>query len=125
MFLLLTRRLNGKENERITALLETLRREAPGKSVELSVSGLSRSEQVAALASLLGNRIDFDDADLDWIQRATHGNPYYLRELLDLLRERGHLAQTAGVWRLAEKPLASLVAPSLTDHFRPALPASV
>lgn len=117
VFLLLTRRTNGKDDASVTALLETLRQEAGERSIEFSMGDLSREDEYAVLKGILG-RVELAEEDLNWIHGSSRGNPYYLRELVTLLQAEGHLVNASGVWRLGSKPEGRLTPPSLQRHIR-------
>jgi tetratricopeptide (TPR) repeat protein len=124
VFLLLARRLNGKEDEQTTALLSTLRREAGPRTLELSLGGLTRGEQLALLEGLLGE-VHLEPEDADWLEASSQGKPYYLRELVELLRANGGLVRTGTVWRLNGRPRERVVPPSLHQYLRDRLARSL
>jgi tetratricopeptide (TPR) repeat protein len=117
VFLLLARRLNGKDDEHVTALLETLRRDAGERTVEIALEGLTQAEEVTLLESLLG-KVHFEPVDLDWLHASSQGKPYFLRELVELLRSDGRLVQNGGVWQLREQAREQLFPPSLLRQVR-------
>jgi tetratricopeptide (TPR) repeat protein len=117
VLLLLVRRLDGQDDERIASLIDTIRREAGERAVEVSLGALTRSEQVALIESMLGP-VELRPADLDWLENSTQGKPYYLHELVELLRREELLEKVGGVWRLRKHGNSKLVPPSLQRHLR-------
>jgi predicted ATPase len=114
VFLLLVRRQNGHVDRQTQSLLESLRRDVGDSAVELVVGGLSREEQIELVKSMLGP-VCLDDAQLAWLEASSQAKPYYLRELINLLRERGSLVKDGGVWRLVEQGRI-VVPPSLNQY---------
>jgi tetratricopeptide (TPR) repeat protein len=117
VLLLLVRRMDGQDLEQVASLIETIRREAGERVIEVSLGGLTRAEQIALIESLLGP-IELLPADLDWLESSTQGKPYYLRELVELLRREGLLEKAGGAWRLRRHGDAKVVPPSLHRHLR-------
>jgi tetratricopeptide (TPR) repeat protein len=116
VFLLLTRRLNGEVDERTQALLDTLH--AGDHTLELSVDGLSRPEQLELIRTQLDGTVELDDEDLAWLETSSQAKPYYLRELVRLLCDRGDFVQDGAVWRLRERPQEAIIPPSLQRYVR-------
>jgi tetratricopeptide (TPR) repeat protein len=98
VFLLLIRRVNGYNSDELDRLLRAMSRELGEASCELYLGGLDRGEQRALIEAELG-AVELDEAELDWLERSSEANPFYLRELIGDLRQRGMLAQQGGVWR--------------------------
>lgn len=117
VFLLLTRRANGHVDERTRALLDTLQRDMGGRALELSIGGLSRTEQLHLVHSVVGP-VDLSDEDLDWLNASSQGKPYYLREVVRLLLDRGELVREGAAWQLRAHPRVTIVPPSLQQYIR-------
>jgi len=115
IFVLLTNRLNGKEDPRVTSLLDTFRRELGPRVLEVSLGSLTSDEQVRLVRSIVGP-VDLAAEDLRWLETCSQGKPYYLRELVELLRDDGRLAQVGGVWKLQCETDVPIVPPTLWRH---------
>jgi tetratricopeptide (TPR) repeat protein len=117
IFLLLTKRVNGKEDPRVDSLLETLRRELGSSALEVSLGNLTPEEQVHVVGSILGP-VALTPQDLRWLESCSQGKPYYLRELVELLRDDGRLVRVGGTWKLQCETDVPVVPPTLWRNIR-------
>jgi tetratricopeptide (TPR) repeat protein len=115
VFLLLTKRVNGKEDAQLSSLLETLRRELGSRILELSLGILTPDEQLRVIRSILGP-VDLSPQDLRWLETCSQGRPYYLREVVELFRDDGRLARIGGTWKLQCETNVPVLAPSLARN---------
>jgi tetratricopeptide (TPR) repeat protein len=102
VFLILAHRSNGHIDDNVRKLIDTLHKEAVGSVHELSIPALARPEQRELIEALLGT-VEFNDDEFDLLDVSAQANPYYLRELIQLLDKRGTIAQSGGVWRFVER----------------------
>lgn len=75
--------------------------EAAGKPVRwFRVPPLTAAEAEGVCRARLGGALRFGGANLQWLLRISGGNPRYLGEILDYLRDTAWLTRTADGWRL-------------------------
>jgi predicted ATPase len=109
--------LNGKEDRQLAALLETVRRQGSERTVEISLGTLTRQEQLAVVRSIVGP-VELSPGDLEWLERCSQGRPYYLRELIELVRDDGILKRVGNVWKLERVSDDPIVPPTLSRNIR-------
>jgi tetratricopeptide (TPR) repeat protein len=117
IFLLLTKRVNGSEDPHVWSLLEALRRELGSHILEVSLGDLTPDEQLRVVGSILGP-VDLTRHDLRWLETCSEGKPYYLRELVELLRDDGRLVRVGGTWKLQCETDVPIVPPTLWRNIR-------
>lgn len=92
-FLLCTVRSGATTPEPLAALVRS------GDAEQLELDPLSEDAVVALVTGALGGQVDGAATHRLW--RLSRGNPLLLRELVDDARQRGALAHSGALWRLA------------------------
>ena len=114
VFVLLTTRTNGRERDGVLALRQVLGRVGElGR--EFVLPPLSPDEIALASEQLLGGICDFTAEDLAWLHLTSKGNPQYLAEVLQLLRQRRTLVELQHRWRFTARSDQIIVPPSLRE----------
>ncbi|HEY3282297.1 MAG TPA: AAA family ATPase [Armatimonadota bacterium] len=96
-----------------SALLERLaERECPGRFVSIKLKELPQPDSLHVLQSLLGSD-DLPAGTRNAILERSHGNPFFLEEIVQALIGSGDLARDGTTWRVREGAATTLVPESV------------
>lgn len=115
VLVLLSARTNGVEPPVLAPLRDMLSRSGDGAFADYHLAPLSPGESVAAAERFLGATLHCTDHDARWLQRTSKGIPQYLKEVMELLRDRGSLHFVDGAWRFACVPDTLIIPRSLRE----------
>ncbi|MCD6518949.1 MAG: protein kinase [Anaerolineae bacterium] len=93
-------------------VLRRMSREHLGQVLTLGPLDDADMEELAA-AALGADRLDY--TLVEFLCREAKGNPFYLLEMLRLLREQGLLQEKGGVWNLVSVPSEGLLPETIMD----------
>jgi adenylate cyclase len=90
--------LVAPEGERVPPLAETMQRMSrEGLYRKIALAGLSR-ENLPGMIESIFRYITFSDDFIDSLYQETEGNPFFIIEVLKLLRDQGLIFESKGVW---------------------------
>ncbi|MCK4416578.1 MAG: protein kinase [Candidatus Latescibacteria bacterium] len=86
------------EGEKVSPLAETMQRMSrEGLYQKIELGGLSKEDLPRIIESIF-RRTTFSDDFVDSLYQETEGNPFFIIEVLKLLRDQGVVFESKGVW---------------------------